>query len=296
MLKVASFIGKLILWLVAAVVTVLALAILVFAVRYWIWTPDPLADLYHGREILNFAHRGAQEAAPENTLYAFAKAEEMGAHGVELDVILSRDGELVVIHDYELDRTTDGKGQVKDLTVAELKKLDAGSWFDEAFTGERIPTFEEVIEALDPRTLINIELKTESPGTDGLENAVVKVIREHDLYGRVIVSSFNPVALMRVKHADRDIPVGLLYSMDLPRFLREGWFIPILRPEALHPEHRMVDEKYMNWAKKKGYRVNVWTVNETADLKQMLDLEVDGIITDRPNRLLELMQERGLED
>ncbi len=296
MLKVFSFIGKLILWLVAAVIAVIALAVLVVAIRYWTWTPDPLADLYVGHPVLNFAHRGAQEAAPENTLSAFLAAEGMGAHGIELDVILSRDGELVVIHDYELERTTDGEGQVRDRTVAELKKLDAGAWFDEAYTGERIPTFEEVVAIIEPQTRINIELKTETPATDGLELAVVEAIRKHDLYGRVIVSSFNPVALMRIKHADKDIPVGLLYAPDLPRYLSEGWFIPLLRPEALHPEQRMVDQKYMEWARKKGYRVNVWTVNEAADFKQMLDLKVDGIITDRPNRLLELMQERGLAD
>lgn len=119
----------------------------------------------------------------------------------------------------------------------------------------------------------------------------MKVIQDYDLYGRVVVSSFNPIALLRVKWADRDIPVGLLYAPDLPRYLSEGWFIPILRPEQLHPRYDMVDEKYMEWARKKGYRVNVWTVNEAADLKRMLELKVDGIITDRPDQLLRHMLE-----
>lgn len=302
MLKVLSFIGKLILWLAAAVIAVLALAVLVIAVRYWIWTPDPLTDFYGEHEILNFAHRGAREAAPENTLSAFLTAEAMGAHGIELDVMLSSDGQMVVIHDFELDRTTDGEGLVKKHTFDQLRQLDAGSWFDEAFTGERIPTLEEVVAILDPDMRINIELKIESPVTDGLENAVVELIQKYDLHNRVVVSSFNPIALMRVKYADKDIPVGLLYDSNnqllanpiLDHILRKGWFIPILRPEQLHPEYKMVDEKYVEWARKKGFRLNVYTVNEAADLKRMLDLKVDGIITDRPDQLRKHMQERGL--
>ncbi len=294
MVKVFGFIGKALLWLLGIIIGLIVLAVLVIAVRYWIWTPDPMADFYHERPVINMGHRGAREAAPENTISSFQTAEAMGAHGIELDVMLSKDDRLIVIHDYDFDATTDGKGPVKEYTLAEIKKLDAGSWFDESFTGERIPILEEVIEALHPATLINIELKTESPATDGLENMVVEVIQKYDLYNRVVVSSFNPIALLRVKIADKKIPVGLLYAPDLPRYLSEGWLIAILRPEALHPELKMVDEDYMEWARKKGYRVNVWTVNEAADLKRMLDLEVDGIITDRPDLLLELMQERGL--
>lgn len=294
MLKVLGFIGKAILWFIAIIIGLIILAVLVIAVRYWIWTPDPMADFYRDRPIINMGHRGAREAAPENTLSSFLAAETMGAHGIELDVMLSRDDKLIVIHDYDLDATTDGKGAVKEHTLAEIKELDAGAWFDESFTGERIPVLEEVIEILDPLTLINIELKTETPATDGLENMVVDVIQKYDLYDRVVVSSFNPIALLRVKVADKRIPVGLLYAPDLARYLSEGWFISILRPEALHPELRMVDEEYMKWARKKGYRVNVWTVNEAADLKRMLDLEVDGIITDRPDLLLQLMEERGM--
>lgn len=304
MLKVLSFIGKLILWLAAAVVAVLALVVLVIAVRYWTWTPDPLADFYGEHEVLNFAHRGAREAAPENTLSAFLTAEAMGAHGVELDVMLSSDGRMVVIHDYELDRTTDGGGLVKGHTFDHIRGLDAGSWFDEAFTGERVPTLEEVVEMLDPGMLINIELKTESPATDGLESAVVELIQRYDLHNRVVVSSFNPIALLRVQQEDKDIPVGLLYSSSgemsanpvLDHILKKGWFIPILRPEQLHPEYKMVDEKYVEWAHKKGFRINAYTVNEAADLKRMLDLKVDGIITDRPDQLRKHMQDRGLDN
>lgn len=302
MISFLKVVGKAVAWLVAALIVVIALALLVVGVRYWTWTPDPLDHLYSGDKILNFAHRGAQEAAPENTLSAFLTAEAMGAHGVELDVMFSSDYELIVIHDYELDRTTDGEGRVKEHTLDEIRELDAGAWFDEAFTGEYIPTLQEVVEILEPETLINIEIKSINPVTDGLEAAVVEVIQEYDLHSRVVVSSFNPIALMRVKAADDEIVVGLLYNENeqmmgnpvLDHILRKGWLIPILRPDQLHPQFEMVDEKYMEWAQKKGYRVNVWTVNEDADLKRMLSLEVDGIITDRPDHLHKLMQEQGL--
>ncbi len=295
MLRLVKFLGKLVFRLLILVVGLIVLAVAVVAARYWIWTPEPVASFYQERQVLNIGHRGAPEAAPENTLSAFAAAMELGAHGVELDVMLSKDGEIVVIHDYTLDKTTDGTGAVKDYSLAELKQLDAGYWFAENFTGERIPTLQEVIDALDPSVLINIEIKSESPATDGLEDAVVQAIAGNNLYHRVIVSSFNPISLLRVKLADKRIPVGLLYAPDLPDYLSEGWFISILRPEALHPRYDMVDEAYMAWANRKGFRVNVWTVNEVADMNRLLDLGVDGIITDHPDLLLQLLQERGLE-
>ncbi len=295
MLKLFKFIGKLTLRLVLLFLGLVALAVVVVAVRYWIWTPEPMASFYGDRVFVNQGHRGAPEAAPENTLPAFMEAVQLGAHGIELDVMFSKDGEIVVIHDYTLDKTTSGSGLVKDHTLTELKQLDAGSWFGEAFIGTRIPTLQEVIDTLPRTALINIEIKGESPFTDGIEQAVVNTIAENNLFNRVMVSSFNPVSLIRVKMADKQIPVGLIYAPDLPIFLRDAWFIPILRPEALHPRHDMVDEAYMNWAKNKGYRVNVWTVNEAAEMKRLLDLKVDGIITDRPDLMLQILEERGLE-
>jgi len=295
LLRLIRFVGKLIGGLVLVVLGLIALAVVVVAVRYWTWTPDPMADYYGERKVLIQGHRGAPEAAPENTLPSFSKALELGAHCVELDVMLSKDGELVVIHNYKLDATTNGSGPVKNYTLAELKQLDAGSWFGDEFAGTTIPTLQEVIDHLPSTALLNIEIKSESISTDGVEQAVVDAIVENNLLGRVMVSSFNPISLLRVKWADKRIPVGLIYAPDLPVFLRDAWFFPILLPEALHPRFDMVDEAYMAKARKKGYRVNAWTVNEAADMKHLLDLGVDGIITDRPDLLLQILQERGLE-
>ena len=294
MLRLLKFLGRLAFRLSAAVVGLVVLAALVLAIRYWIWTPVPVASFYEEKNVLNWGHRGAPEAAPENTISAFKAAVALGADGVELDVMLSADGEIVVIHDYTLDHTTDGTGLVKDYSLAELKQFDAGYWFSgdfaEEYISERIPTLQEVIDSLDPSVFLNIEIKSESPATDGLEKAVVQTIASNNLYERVIVSSFNPISLIRVKLADKRIDVGLIYAPDLAKYLSKGWFIPILRPEALHPRYDMVDEAYMEWTRRKGFQVTVWTVNEAADMSRMIDLGVNGIITDRPGVLGQLLQ------
>ena len=138
---------------------------------------------------LNFAHRGASHNAPENTLAAFLLAIELGADGIELDVQLSKDGEIVVIHDLILETTTDGVGPVRERTLAELKELDAGRRFDPAYAGQRIPTLQQVIDAVGHRLLLNIELKTMSWRDEGLAEAVVQAIEDNDLLDRTVVSS-----------------------------------------------------------------------------------------------------------
>jgi glycerophosphoryl diester phosphodiesterase len=245
---------------------------------------------------LNLAHAGASHEAPANTLAAFLLARELGADGVELDVHLSRDGELVVIHNYALDATTDGHGLVRDRTVAELKALDAGSWFDPVFAGESIPTLQEVVDALGPSLLINIELKTESLKDDGLASAAVELVEKNDLRDRVVISSFNPFALWRVRRLDASISVGMLYSDGLPFFLRRPWLRHLVRPEAMHPEWPLVDDDYLQWARARGLRVHTWTVNDPGRMWQLVQAGVDLIITDRPDvlcRVLEAARQPG---
>jgi glycerophosphoryl diester phosphodiesterase len=239
---------------------------------------------------LNFAHQGASHEAPANTLAAFLLAVEMGADGIEFDVHLSRDGEVVVIHDYVVDATTDGHGPVRDQSLSELKRLDAGSWFAPAFLGERVPTLGEVIDTVGQRLLLNIELKTVSLRGEGLAEAVVRIVEENRLLDRVIVSSFNPLSLWRVKRLNPSIPVGLLYGPDMPFFLRRPWFRHLFRPEALHPYHTMVDGDYVRWAKGQGCRVHTWTVDEPGEMWQLMRKGVDLIITNRPDLLSKVLQ------
>jgi glycerophosphoryl diester phosphodiesterase len=216
----------------------------------------------------------------------------MGADGVELDVQVSKDGEAVVIHDFTVDATTDGQGAVKDKTLAELKELDAGSWFDARFIGEHIPTLQEVIVEVGHQLLLNIELKTKGLGSASLVAEVVRLIEDHNLTHRAIVSSFNPLALRRVKRLNPHICSGLLYYFDLPAHLIRTLFLLLADPDALHPEKRLVTQEYMTWAKERGYRVNAWTVNEPAEMKRLITLGVDGIITNRPDVLRKVLENR----
>ncbi len=235
--------------------------------------------------ILNLGHRGASHDAPQNTLVAFRLANAYGADGYELDVHLTKDGVPVVIHDFTVDKTTDGTGPVAGFTLAELKRLDAGVKFSPQFAGERIPTLAEVFDVLPPQSIVNVELKTKSIGDNGLERATIQLIRERGLEDRVILSSFNPYSLLRVRRMAPELKIGLLYAPDLPLYLRKAWFRLIVKPDALHPHFRMVDERYMQWARRQGYEVNVWTVDDPEDMRRLAGLGVNAIITNRPDVL-----------
>ncbi len=245
-------------------------------------------DFFDYAHTLNIAHRGASRAAPANTLAAFEKAVELGADGIEFDVHLSADGVPVVIHDFTVDATTDGSGRVAEMKLAQLEELDAGSYFDPAFAGERIPTLEQVLEAVGERLLLNIELKSTSLRDNGLERAVIAQVERHGLDDRVILSSFNPLSLRRAKRDAPHIPTGLLYALDLPLPLRRAWLAFLVPHEARHPEHRMVDARYMAWARRHGYRVNVWTVDDPDEMRRLIGLGVDSIITNVPGVLHEI--------
>lgn len=240
--------------------------------------------------MLNIAHRGASAAAPSNTLASFEKAAGFGADGIEFDVHLSADGVPVVIHDATVDATTDGSGRVAEMTLAQLKQLDAGSWFDPAFAGERIPTLEEALETMGSRLLFNVELKSASLWGDGLERATVAQVKRHGLDERVLFSSFNPLSLRRIKRIAPHIPVGLLYAPNLPLPLYQVLLKALVPHEACHPGYATVDAHYIAWARRRGYRVNVWTVDDPDEMRRLIRLGVDGIITNVPDVLRRVLE------
>jgi glycerophosphoryl diester phosphodiesterase len=240
---------------------------------------------------LNLAHRGASAYAPQNTLAAFQLAEEMGADGIELDVHLTADGTLVVIHDFTVDDTTDGSGRVEDMNLAELKRLDAGAWFDARFAGQQVPTLDEVVDAVGDEMLLNIELKTAAWHDQKLERAVVDFVHARGIGERVILSSFNPLAMWRIRRLDPALATGIIYSPGLPLPLRRAWLRPMVHPAALHPHHSQVDARYVAWAHARGYRVHTWTVDDAAEMRRLIELEVDAIITNRPDVLRDVMRE-----
>jgi glycerophosphoryl diester phosphodiesterase len=246
----------------------------------------------NSQQTLNIAHRGASVAAPPNTLAAFEKALELGADGIELDVRLCADGVPVVIHDAAVDATTDGSGQVADMTLAQLKQLDAGSPFDPTFAGERIPTLTEALETVGEQLLLNIELKSSAVLDDRLEQAVVDVIERRLLGERVLLSSFNPLALRRIQKMAPHLATALLHTSAAPASLGFARLIAPKPYAAIHPHHTLVDDRSMRWARQHNYRVHVWTVDDVVEMRRLIGCGVDGIITNVPDLLHGLLQKR----
>ena len=245
---------------------------------------------------LNLAHRGASAYAPENTLAAFRLAAEMGADGIELDSKLSRDGRVVIVHDLTVDRTTDGSGRVSSLTLEELKRLDAGSKFAAEFVEERVPTLEETLYAIGDRLLINVELTNYASRNDGLERKVVDVIERRGLVERVMVSSFDPLSLRKVKRAASHIVCGLLVAPDMPVYLHRAWLARLIPGlDAHHPHHTMIDAALVRRLHRRSKRINTCTVNEELAMRRLVAIGVDGIMTDRPDALKGVVQSAGCD-
>lgn len=239
---------------------------------------------------LNLGHRGARALAPENTLAGMRAGMAAGADGVEFDVQRTADGHLVVFHDDDLRRICNVSGRIVASTLAQLRELDAGCHFGPQFAGELIPTLDEVLETLPAKAFVNIEAKRFRFRSDGLEAGIAEAFRRHSLAGRCIVSSFNPVLLWRLGRIDRTIPLGLLYAPDEPAGLNRGWPRHLLHLAALHPYHEQVTPKLAQQVSGRGQQINTWTVNEPEEMRRLIELGVDGIITDRPDLLAELLR------
>jgi glycerophosphoryl diester phosphodiesterase len=233
---------------------------------------------------LIYAHRGGSAHAPENTLAAFRAALKQQADGIELDVHLSADGEVVVIHDADLGRTTNGSGSVYKKTLLEIKQLDAGVWFGEEFLGEEVPTLSEVLELLGEQLMINIELKGPGLFRSELPEKVVEIVRQYHLEGRVVFSSFNPWQLRQIGTLLPNAKLGLLlppgFAANLIRVLSKL----IFTPWGYHPHYRSITKGFLKLAEREARPVLAWTVNQPDDLAHMCALGVYGIITDFPAR------------
>jgi len=228
-----------------------------------------------------WAHRGASAYAPENTLEAFRLAVEQQADGVELDVQLTKDGKVVVIHDETIDRVSSGQGYVKDYTLKELKKMSFNKLHPE-YQGAKIPTLKEVLELLKPTDLtVNIELKTGIVPYKGIEKKVLKLVKKAGMEDRVIYSSFYHPSLLKIKKLNPEAKTGILYSdgwVRVPSYAKE------LGVDAIHPATwHMQAPKLLEKAKKKGLAVHVWTVNDPDLMKSLAEQGVDAIITNNPD-------------
>lgn len=229
-----------------------------------------------------FAHRGSSAYAPENTLAAFELAVRQGADAIELDTKLSADGQVVVIHDQTLDRTTSQSGRVRDFTLAEIRKLEAGSHFDIAFKGEPIPTLDKVLEAVGKRIYINIEIANYATLTDKLPVKVAELVKRYEMEERVIFSSFNPLALLRTRRILPEVPTGLLAIAGSSGNWARSWPGRLIHYKSLHPEQRDVTPDLVKQAHQKGHPVFVYTVNRADEMNMLFEMGVDGIFTDDP--------------
>jgi glycerophosphoryl diester phosphodiesterase len=231
---------------------------------------------------LNVAHRGASALAPENTMAAFDKALELGADALELDLQLSRDGELVVIHDDTLDRTTDGHGPVYERSLEELKRLDAGRWFGECFVGQRIPALAEVLDRFAGKVPLALEIKAGSTFFPGIEEKVVSVLRRHSAIEHSAVASFDHYALRRVKEVEPALRTAALLvgrPVSISAIAGPG------KADAMALEASLVTRTEVEACRAAGLQLVVWVVNEPVQMRHFIDLGVDGIITDRPDLL-----------
>jgi glycerophosphoryl diester phosphodiesterase len=256
---------------------------------------------------VDFAHRGASLRAPENTMEAFRAAIEAGAAGLELDVHMTRDGQIVVVHDPTVDRTTDGSGAVREMALEEIRSLDAGYRFrpngDSAYPyrgrgrGLRVPTLEEVFREF-PDAAVNIEIKE---ARSGIERAVLSVIEEAGAGGRTLVASGQHEVIERFRRASEGrIPTAasrreiqtfyLLSRLHLEGFLRPPY--DALQVPVSYRGLRLVTPRFVRAAHHRGVRVDVWTIDDPSEMRFLLDLGVDVVMTDRPETLLGVLEER----
>lgn len=222
--------------------------------------------------------------APENTLSAFHLALEMGADGIELDITPSADGVPMVIHDPDLERTTNGKGDVRQLSAAEIQKYDAGVKFGGKYAGERVPTLREVFETFGNRTRYNLDMKTFYDTDRPIVRTVLGLIEEYKLAPLILVSSFSLDTLRWFTAESRNLKLGVLISQYTPHMLREDGRRWRVRYDALHPNHTLVDVSVMRQARQQRKKVAVWTVNDPQRKHELTQLGVDVIITDDPVR------------
>ena len=236
--------------------------------------------------MLNIAHRGFKGAYPENTMLAYEKAVETGADGIEFDVHLTKDGELVIIHDETLERTTDGEGLVKDKTLRELKKLNASKGYLSCEV-QTIPTLREYFDFAKNKDIItNIELKTSIITYEGIEKKVYDLINEYGMKDMIIVSSFNHNSLIRIKEIDREIKCGVLESS---RLYKPWEYVKNMGMEYFHPLNFTVNKEIAEKFLENSIGLNIWFGKADYDFSKYLDFNPTGLITDFPDRINELI-------
>lgn len=230
------------------------------------------------------AHRGFSDKAPENTLVAFSEAIAVGAEYVELDVQETADGRLVVIHDFNLSRTTNGSGKISDLTLNEIQQFDAGTWKDSGYAGELVPEFSAVIDAVKGKLKINIEIKSDSEDTQIVEK-LLKLVNEKDFAEQCFFTSFNWAIIDKVKRLSPSMKAGYLFSEMPDKSIFEA------NVDLFSVHFQLVTAEFIAKAHAAGKEVHTYTVNETDEMQRLMDCGIDNIITNCPDKLLQYLAE-----
>ncbi len=235
-----------------------------------------------------FAHRGFSGKYPENTMLAFQKAVEIGVDGIELDVHLTKDNEIVIIHDEDIKRTCDGEGLVKDMTLEELRKFDASATFRGVYGFCGIPTLREYFELVkDTPIITNIELKTGVYEYPTIEKRVIDMVREFGLSEKIIFSSFNHFTVKRCEEIAPEIKRGFLTGDWIYDF---GKYTAERNVQCCHPWHVSLSEEVIREMHEAGCEINTWTVNEYADIEKLSKWGVDSLIGNFPDRMIEVLR------
>lgn len=240
-----------------------------------------------------FAHRGASADAPENTLASFSLAVTLGSSAIELDVQLSADDSVVVFHDPSVEKTTNGKGKIKDLTLDQIKSLDAGHTFGNAYPAEKIPTLEEVFSALSPEIFLNIELKNLTTPTDNLSEEVAKLIQNHHAEHRVLVSSFSPEPLKKFQNLLPSVPLGRLIYRPVMVDFHRIFSSSLSFYQTVHISIKAFNKRRIDSLHKLGKQVFIYTLNHPRDILAALNCGADGFFTDDPALANRILAENG---
>ena len=244
------------------------------------------------------AHRGANKYAPQNTIPAFKRAIELGAEGFETDVHITKDGEIVLCHNYTIDETSTGKGEISSMTLSQLKSYDFGSYFSKKFEGTEIPTLDEFLSFVETTDIkvLNIEIKSPKENETEIVSKTISAVKDHGLFEKLLISSFDPKLLVEAKRIDSKCKTGFLYAPNRAITLTMAWrpieFAKNIGCDALHPQYVFLLQKgYIKKAQQAGLMVNPWTVNDPIIINKLLVAGADGIISDLPD-VISQMRER----
>ena len=242
--------------------------------------------------MLIIAHRGASGHAPENTLASFRRAVALGATFIETDLHLSRDARFVAIHDDTVNRTTNGQGTVRDMTLAELRRLDAGTWFGSEFSGERIPTLEEILEFAKKNDVV-FYLELKASGAWGGEHVLIGALRESGEIARTVVISFDASLLAAARRIEPTLMTGLLYDGQIDNPLDKAVEVGA---RQLAVKGDLVTPGLLSEARRRDLQVVCWTVNQPAHMRLLMAAGVDGIMSDYPERLVAAINKKDDKD